>query len=70
MASASRRWRPRVAALLAKGKTVGEIASATGRRVNTIRTHVRHIFTTHGITRQVDLVRLVPSTVGAPRTRR
>ena len=58
----------RVAALPAEGKTVGEIASATGRRVNTIRTHVRHIFTKLGITRQVDLVRL--STAGAPRTRR
>ncbi len=60
----------RVAALRAEGKTVGEIASATGRRVNTIRTHARHIFRKLGITRQVDLVRLVPSTAGAPRTRR
>ena len=60
----------RVAALPAEGKTVGEIASATGRRVNTIRTHVRHIFRKLGITRQVDLVRLVLSTAGTPRTRR
>ena len=60
----------RVEALPAEGKTVGEIASATGRRVNTIRTHVRHIFRKLGITRQVDLVRLVLSTAGAPRTRR
>ena len=60
----------RVAALPAEGKTVGEIASATGRRVNTIRTHARYIFRKLGITRQVDLVRLVLSTAGAPRTRR
>ncbi|MDE2751117.1 MAG: LuxR C-terminal-related transcriptional regulator [Gemmatimonadota bacterium] len=51
----------RVAAQLAEGRTVGEIASTTGRKVSTIRTHVRHIFSKHGITRQVDLVRLVLS---------
>ena len=60
----------RVAALLAEGRTVGEIASATGRKVSTIRTHVRHIFTKHGITRQVDLVRLVLSISASPPTRR
>ena len=59
----------RVAALLAERKTVGEIASATDRSVNTIRTHVQHIFSKHGITRQVDLVRLVLSSVGPPRAR-
>lgn len=59
----------RVAAQLAEGKTVGEIASATGRKVSTIRTHVRHIFTKHGITRQVDLVRLVLSISASPPTR-
>ena len=60
----------RVAAQLAEGRTVGEIASATGRKVSTIRTHVRHIFSKHGITRQVDLVRLVLSTSASPPTRR
>ena len=60
----------RVAAQLAEGRTVGEIASATGRKVSTIRTHVRHIFTKHGITRQVDLVRLVLSISASPPTRR
>ena len=60
----------RVAAQLAEGRTVGEIASATGRKVSTIRTHVRHIFTKHGITRQVDLVRLVLSVSASPPTRR
>lgn len=51
----------RVAVLLAEGKTVGQIAAAVGREQSTIRTHVRHIFGKHGITRQVDLVRLVLS---------
>ena len=60
----------RVAAQLAEGRTVGEIASATGRRMSTIRTHVRHIFSKHGITRQVDLVRLVLSISASPPTRR
>ena len=60
----------RVAALLAEGKTVSEIAAATGRKVSTIRTHVQHIFAKHGINRQVDLVRLVLSKVDAPRPRR
>ena len=59
----------RVAAQLAEGRTVGEIASATGRKVSTIRTHVRHIFAKHGITRQVDLVRLVLSISPSPPTR-
>ena len=60
----------RVAALLAEGRTVSEIASATGRKVSTIRTHVQHIFAKQGISRQVDLVRLVLSTVDAPGARR
>jgi len=60
----------RVAVLLAEGKTVGQIAAAVGREQSTIRTHVRHIFGKHGITRQVDLVRLVLSTAGASAARR
>ena len=51
----------RVAVLLAEGKTVGQIAAAVGREQSTIRTHVQHIFGKLGITRQVDLVRLVLS---------
>ena len=59
-----------VAALLAEGKTVSEIASATGRKVSTIRTHVQHIFAKLGINRQADLVRLVLSKVDVPPPRR
>ena len=60
----------RVAALLAEGKTVSEIAAATGRKVSTIRTHVQHIFAKLGINRQADLVRLVLSKVDVPPPRR
>ena len=52
-----------VAAFLARGMTVREIAAATGRRESTVRFHVKHMFTKHGITRQADLVRLVRSLV-------
>ena len=60
----------RVAVRLAEGQAVREIASATGRTLSTIRTHVRHIFTKQGINRQADLVRLVLSMSDAPEARR
>ena len=60
----------RVAVLLARGMSVGEIAAATGRKESTIRSHVKHIFVKHGLSRQTDLVRLVRSLVGAAQPRR
>ncbi|MCY4381574.1 MAG: helix-turn-helix transcriptional regulator [Nitrospinae bacterium] len=59
----------RVAVLLAEGMSVGQIAAATGRKESTIRTHVKHIFTKHGLKRQVDLVRLVLALAGVPEPR-
>ncbi len=59
----------RVAVLLAEGKSVREIAAAMGRKESTIRTHVKHIFTKHGLSRQVDLVRLVLALAGIPEPR-
>ncbi len=59
----------RVAVLLAEGKSVREIATAMGRKESTIRTHVKHMFTKHGLTRQVDLVRLVLALAGVPEPR-
>ena len=56
----------RVAVLLAEGESVREIAAAMGRKESTIRTHVKHIFVKHGLTRQADLVRLMQSLAGAP----
>ena len=60
----------RVAVLLAEGKTVREVAEATGRLESTIRTHLKHIFAKHGLARQADLVRLLWSLPGAPKSRR
>ena len=54
-----------VAVLLAQGLTVREVAATMARRESTIRSHVKHMFTKHGLTRQADLVRLVRSLAGA-----
>ena len=53
-----------VAVLLARGMSVREVAAATGRRPSTVRSHVKHMFTKHGLNRQADLVRLVRSLAG------
>ena len=60
----------RVAALLAGGYTVRDIALATGRKETSIRWHLRHIYKKHGIARQADLVRLVLSTADLSGIRR
>ena len=60
----------RVAVLLAEGMNVREVAAATGRRESTIRSHVKHMFAKHGLSRQADLVRLVLSLASAPESRR
>ena len=60
----------RVAVLLAEGMNVREIAAATGRRESTIRSHVKHMFAKHGLSRQAELVRLVLSLASAPESRR
>ena len=49
---------------------VGEIAAATGRRESTIRSHVKHMFAKHGLSRQAELVWLVLSLAGAAESRR
>ena len=46
--------------------SVGEIAAATGRKESTIRSHVKHMFIKHGLSRQAQLVGLVRSLAGAP----
>ncbi len=56
----------RVAALLAEGRTVRDIAAATGRSEKTVRWHVQQIFEKRGISRQTDLVRQVLSLDGGP----
>ncbi len=64
------RMESRVAVMLARGMSVGEIAAATDRKESTIRTHVKHMFTKHGLSRQGELVRLVLSLAGAEGARR
>ena len=58
-----------VAVLLAEGKTVREIAAATGRSEKTIRWHLHHICNKQGISRQVELVQLVLPLAGIPPSR-
>ena len=60
------RMESRVAVLLAGGKSVGEIAAATGRKETTIRWHLKQICEKHGIARQAEVVRLVLSLASAP----
>ena len=50
-----------VAVWLAEGRTVRDIAVATGRKESSIRWHLRHIYQKLAIPRQADLVRLVLS---------
>ena len=54
----------RVAALLAEGSTVRQIAKLMARSENTIRWHIRRIYDKHGISREVELVRLVLAVIG------
>jgi DNA-binding CsgD family transcriptional regulator/PAS domain-containing protein len=59
----------RVAAHLANGQTMSEVARTLGIRITTARTHLRHIFAKTDTTRQQDLIRVllsVPRGVAAP----
>ena len=53
-----------VAALLAAGSSVRDIAAATGRQENAVYKHLKQIYRKLGISRQADLVRLVLSRTG------
>ena len=50
-----------VAALLAAGSSVRDIAEATGRQVNAVHKHLKQTYKRLGISRQAELVRLVLS---------
>ena len=54
----------RIAAALATGSRVRDIASASGREESTVRWHVNRIFRKCHLSRQADLVRLVLSLLG------
>lgn len=51
----------RVAAMLAEGRTVRDIALVTGRKKSTVYWLLREVYAKLGISRQVDLVRMVLS---------
>lgn len=53
-----------VAALLAEGNTIREIAAATGRKESTVRWHLHHVCSKLGISKQVEVVHLVLSLAG------
>ena len=59
----------RVAALLAAGHTVPNIALQTGTKVSSVRSHIKRIYSKRGISRQADLIRQVLS-IAEPRNPR
>ena len=48
-----------ITVLLARGRSIDEIAAATGRGRNTVKWHIRHIYAKNGLSRQTELMRLV-----------
>lgn len=58
-----------VAVSLAGAMTIRDIAVATGRSTTTVRWHLRQICAKLGISRQVELVRLVMSLCDVPEAR-
>ena len=60
----------RLAAMVAAGRTVRDIAAATERTEGTVRWHLKRIFRKQGISRQADLVRRVLSLEVLPAIRR
>ena len=59
-----------VAALLAQGLSIRDIAAATGRQENTIYKHLKEAYKKLGISRQADLARLVLATARFSTSRR
>ena len=55
----------RVAAWLAEGRTVSEIARQTRRKESSVRWLIKQVYNKQGISRQADLVRLVLSLAGS-----
>ena len=50
-----------VAVMLAEGRTIGDVAVATNRQPSTVRVLIKRAYRKLGISRQVDLARLVLS---------
>ena len=60
----------RLAAMLAAGYSVRDVATTTDRTVATIRSHLKHIFGKQRISRQIELVRRVLALSGLAKPRR
>ena len=60
------RTQSRIAVLLAQGKSIDEVAAQTGRRRTTVKWHIRHIYSRCGVSRRIELARLVTSLVEIP----
>ena len=58
-----------IAASLAQGRTIDDIALETGRSRTTIKWHIRHIYAKHGLSRQIELAQLVTSLAEVPGAR-
>ena len=57
-----------VVQLLAKGLPLDEIAADRGISLNTVRSHLKHIFSKTGTSRQGELLGLVMTDVGSIRS--
>lgn len=55
-----------VAVLLAEGKTVSQIAQATGRRENTVNTHLKQIHRKLGVSRRSELIHHIHAVAAPP----
>ena len=53
-----------IAVALVEGRTVREIAAATGREYATVRTHLKRVFAKLGVSRQYEAAQLVASLSG------
>ena len=58
-----------IAVLLAEGRTLREIATATGREYNTVRTHLKQMFTKFRVSRQFEVAQAVLSLSSLPKSR-
>ena len=58
-----------LAAMLAEGKSVHDVAALTKRSEGTVRWHLKQIFRKTGLSRQVEVVQLVLSLTGMPANR-
>ncbi|WP_428099728.1 LuxR C-terminal-related transcriptional regulator [Candidatus Rariloculus sp.] len=48
-----------MAVLLAEGRTLSDIAYASGRSTATIQSHLKRIFNKLGVGRQADVIRII-----------